>query len=52
MPAPVGPTPGVVGVHRWETLPGVEGVQEGFLEEVGIEVGLERWVKEPNAVLR
>lgn len=41
----------VVGVHRWEMLPGVEGIQEGFLEEVGMEVGLERCVKEPSVVL-
>ena len=29
-------------IQRWEMLLGVEGVWEGFLDEVGIDVGLER----------
>lgn len=32
----------MVVIQRWEILLGVEGVWEGFLEEVGIDVGLER----------
>lgn len=37
--------------HTWSefggvgNVAGVEGVWEGFLEEVGIEVSLERWAK-------
>lgn len=37
--------PQVVILQRWEMWLRVEVVQESFLEEVGIEVGLERWVK-------